>query len=163
MPNPMTHRRLEQIKRAGLTRYQDDELADVQAADKRPKPTLSLDDRVLLGSLMFLFRCYGLLRSIILFHICGFVPPYVRSARLGHCLPCSFCRDRGDGVMICVKRQRLCTCPAWLLSCLFWLTRFRRFACPLGRFKAWSPKDAKPLELPAPKAGCGGCLQESEK
>ena len=159
MPNPMTHRRLQQIHGAALKRYQDDEVADVQAASKRTKPTLSLDERVILSAGMFVFRCYGLLRSIILFHIGGLVPPYIRSARLGTCLGCSLCRDRGDGVMICQKRQRLCTCPAWLLSGIFWLTRWRRFACPIGRFKPWSPRDAKPVEPPKPVGGCCGCAK----
>lgn len=153
----MTHREQDRTRRAALTRYQDDELAGLQAESLRPKPRLSLDERALLGCGRFLFRCYVLLRSIILFHIGGLVPPYVRAARLGSCSGCSYRHDRGDGVSICQKRQSLCTCPAWLLSALFWLTWWRRFECPVGSFGKWSPRDAKPIQIPKPAAGCGGC------
>lgn len=144
------------VKQLALTRYRDDEVAAIKAAAARPKPTRGVDERFLLGCGRFLFRAYEMLRSFIVHHIGGFVPKAVRYARLQDCRACSFRRDRGDGVTFCVKRQEWCACPAWLLACLFWLTWLRSFACPIGRFKKWSPRDAKPLGLPVKKTGCGG-------
>ncbi len=130
------------IRQDALGRYIDDEVKAHQAATQVTRSPAPFEVIAIRRLALWSLGIYIRVRGFIVAHA-AFVPAQTREYRLTCCRGCSQRKDRGDGVMFCELMLRRCKCPAWILACLWWVTRLRDTECPIGLWKEAEERQRK--------------------
>ena len=137
------------IRGEAQARYLQDEVQRFEAARAARRVVRPWDERHAIRLAGQLLRLYLSMSRFVKSHLCGWISGRDRELRLMHCRGCSMAQDRGDGILFCTETQKICSCPKWFFSGIWYRTWLANAVCPLDY---WDRADAAraPDTVPAP-------------
>ena len=131
-PTPIGPEHHPILRGKAQARYLQDEVQRFEAARAARRMARAWDERHAISLAGRILRLYLSMSRFVKSHFFGWIPGQNRELRLAHCRGCSMAYDRGDGILFCSESQRVCSCPKWLFSGIWYRTWLANATCPLG-------------------------------